>query len=184
MQVPGYLCSWLALTGWRCALKSVRSANRLTADENGRTDRLTWESHAVLFSYLCVVSADIEEVEREDVVLGSHYESSSLLVQQEGVVGWTVGQAFKRHKVVGLQHFCRENWSHVHGDVEWKPLSAFDPSASEEQWATIPASVGTEPRTFLLYGDSANHHPTKERKLLAVKIICSMSYLFFQTFTF
>lgn len=63
------------------------SANRLTVDENGWTDRLTGESHTVLFLYLCVVSADIEEVEREDVVLGSHNESSSLLVQQEGVVG-------------------------------------------------------------------------------------------------
>lgn len=57
--------------------------------------------------YLCIVSADIEEVEREDVVLGAHHQSSFLLVQQEGVVSRTVGQAFKRHKVVGLQHVCR-----------------------------------------------------------------------------
>lgn len=52
MQVPGYLCSWLALTGWRCALKSVRSANRLTVDENGRTDWL--ESHTLFCFCTCV----------------------------------------------------------------------------------------------------------------------------------
>lgn len=60
--------------------------------------------------YLCIVFADIEEVKGEDVVLGSHYESSFLLVQQEGVVSRTVGQAFKRDKVVRLQHVCREKW--------------------------------------------------------------------------
>lgn len=58
--------------------------------------------------YLCVVSADVEKVERENVVLGSHHQSSSLLVQQEGVVGRAVCQTLKRHQVVGLQHFCRE----------------------------------------------------------------------------
>lgn len=58
--------------------------------------------------YLSKVSADVEEVEWEDVVLGSHHQSSFLLVQQEGVVRWAVGQAFERHKVVWLQHFCRE----------------------------------------------------------------------------
>lgn len=40
------------------------------------------------------------------MVLGSHHQSSSLLVQQEGVVGRAVRQTLKRHKVVGLQHFC------------------------------------------------------------------------------
>lgn len=56
--------------------------------------------------YLHIVS-DIEKVEREDVVFGPDHEPSLLLVQQEGVVRRAVGQAFKRHQVVRLQHFCR-----------------------------------------------------------------------------
>lgn len=64
----------------------------------------------VLFFYLRIVSADVEEVKREDVVLGSHHESPLLLIQQEGVVSRAVGQAFECHKVVRLQHFCREKW--------------------------------------------------------------------------
>lgn len=75
---------------------------------DGREERLESSfCESLCLRYLCVVSADIEEVEREDVVLGSHHQSPSLLVQQEGVVGRAVGQALKRHKVVGLQHFWR-----------------------------------------------------------------------------
>lgn len=62
-----------------------------------------WET----WLHLGVALADVEKVEGEDVVFGSHHESSFLLVQQESVVSWTVGQTFKRHQVVGFQHFCR-----------------------------------------------------------------------------
>lgn len=57
--------------------------------------------------YLRIFS-DIEEVEREDVVFGPDHEPSLLLIQQEGVVRRAVGQAFKCHQVVRLQHFCRK----------------------------------------------------------------------------
>lgn len=58
--------------------------------------------------HLRVVSADIEEVEGEDVVLGAHHKPPFLLVQEEGVVSRAVGQALERHEVVGLQHVCEK----------------------------------------------------------------------------
>lgn len=51
--------------------------------------------------YLRIVF-DIEEAERKDVVFGPDHEPSLLLIQEEGVVRRAVGQAFKRHQVVGL----------------------------------------------------------------------------------
>ena len=90
---------------------SVRKVNRLTVgvrmDEWIKTTRQTGkEKENRDRFYLRVVFADVEEVKREDVVLGSHQESPSLLIQQEGVVSRTVGHAFECHKVVRLQHVC------------------------------------------------------------------------------
>ena len=67
---------------------------------NQRTGLTGNQTRDCFFFYLCIVSADVEEVKREDVVLGSHHESPLLLVQQEGVVSRAVGQAFECHKVV------------------------------------------------------------------------------------
>lgn len=71
--------------------------------------------------YLCIIS-DVEEVEREDVVFGPDHEPSFLLVQQEGVVRWAVGQAFKCHQVVRLQHFCRGKGKQRVGEQIWWSL--------------------------------------------------------------
>lgn len=86
----------------RCALKTVRGAKQTRS----RMERPSTKRGSSFWCYLCVVSTDVEEVEREDVVLGSHHQSPPLLVQQEGVVGRAVGQTLERHKVVRLQHFC------------------------------------------------------------------------------
>lgn len=109
-KVPRYLSSWLALWMEMHTYVGQKGKQAYGQGKNGRMDKnhqtdgqRKKNKHQF---YLCVVFADVEEVKREDVVLGSHQESPSLLVQQEGVVSRAVGHAFERHKVVRLQHVC------------------------------------------------------------------------------
>lgn len=52
--------------------------------------------------YLFLVSVEVDEVEREDVVLGADQQSAPLLIQQESVVARAVGQAIEGDEVTGL----------------------------------------------------------------------------------